>query len=912
MYRSLRLRTYLIVLVLMAAIPLVMTAVWLANGQLTRATSSLESTVLKQNTEHLQDRLDMALQEQLRDLSAYAVSVSAVHGNDAAMQMLGNKIRKGLTEFSWMGLTDANGTLRFTTGGLLEGLSVKERGWFNGAHQGMYLGDLHSAIMLAPFLKRNVDGTPIRLIDIALPVRDEQGNLLGVIAGHLSDEWLQRQLITARKRLNLDADVDVAIIDPQGRILFGDVNLEVQHALLQAGKDRTLNNNATVVSHLPGDDGGWTQVISAPVPDSMVQSLHWRVVSSTPHTQRAYAVQQAITHISVGGLLFIVALLGMVGGLLTIAFKPIQSFMQQVQALEVSKQPIDALSDRMPREFVFFQNRLNALIKGLREREEKLSHTLNTLSESFIGVSGTFPGVLYSQTVENDQLKYTYISETVKQYFGVSAADILSDGLSLFRHIHPEDVGTLREVMRNSLQESSAMQVAFRVKGYDNRWRWMQSIATPRKNESGRVFWDGVTIDITSVKDAEERATEALELMQAAKQEADEARKHAERANEAKARFLATMSHELRTPLNGIVGFARLLEEGVEPHERTEFAHHIREMGEMLRAILNDVLDMAKVESGRMQLERQTFSLSNVLQGIKPVFEVQLREKNVQFKFEYPAHMPMVQGDPIRLRQIIHNLLSNAVKFTSTGSVSFKVDAVEHANSLQLGIVVRDTGIGIPDAAKSRLFGRFEQADESISRRFGGSGLGLSIARSLLELMGGSIRFSSKEGQGTEFVIELSLAKAQEKTPDPLRGIVHSHTRTLSILVVDDFPLNRKLIETALKKFGHHIAQADNGQVALDMAASQAFDLILMDVDMHVMDGLTATRLIRELPQGHTPLIVAMSGNAFEEDVAAALEAGMDGHMSKPVSFEKLYEWIERAARHGADAGHLLTTHEKT
>lgn len=395
--------------------------------------------------------------------------------------------------------------------------------------------------------------------------------------------------------------------------------------------------------------------------------------------------------------------------------------------------------------------------------------------------------------------------------------------------------------------------------------------------------------------------------------ERKEAEKAAEAANEAKSRFLANVSHEIRTPLNGIMGFAQLLRETSPGVEERQYAEFILQSSETLLAIVGDVLDLAKIESGKVILRESTISLKEAVEaGVAPV-KVQADESGIEMSVVMDPHLPSkVMGDSVRLRQILMNLTANAVKFTQEGRVQLKVEAVNGVSgaeeaSCRIRFTVEDTGIGMTPETLEQIFKPFYQADDSYTRQQGGTGLGLPITRELVELMGGFIEASSQVGVGTTIIVEIPFERAgeetessstgQEKEPIIKRRESVSEPRQPDILVVEDQEINRKMLEMMLKKQGYFFDVANDGAEAVKMVENIDYGLILMDVQMPRMDGLEATRWIRALPDKKQPKIVALTAYTMEEDQRRCVEAGMDGFVGKPVDIHQLQAVIEKHLR---------------
>ena len=376
-------------------------------------------------------------------------------------------------------------------------------------------------------------------------------------------------------------------------------------------------------------------------------------------------------------------------------------------------------------------------------------------------------------------------------------------------------------------------------------------------------------------------------------EELEAARDKAAAANEAKSSFLGVISHELRTPMNGVLGAAQLLGATRLEGTQREYLSIIRNSGDNLLSLLNDILDMTKIEAGKMTFETVDVSIDDLAKRITGPFEAQAAAKGLGFEQITEGDIPsVVRGDPLRVCQVLHNLLSNAVKFTDEGVVTFRTRGSRVApNRVRFDFMVTDTGSGIAKADLDLLFEPFTQVDASSTRRFGGTGLGLTIARRMTNIMGGDISISSEVGSGSTFTMTVEAEVVEWARPAPVETRVaeRSEGQALSVLVVEDHPVNRMILEAWMGSAGHAASTAENGQIAVDVAQHQAFDLIIMDVNMPVMDGLTATRMIRS-GQGvnrDTPMVV-LSASARSEDHQAGLDAGADAYLNKPIDFSAL------------------------
>ncbi|HEX8470990.1 MAG TPA: response regulator [Brevundimonas sp.] len=425
----------------------------------------------------------------------------------------------------------------------------------------------------------------------------------------------------------------------------------------------------------------------------------------------------------------------------------------------------------------------------------------------------------------------------------------------------------------------------------------------------GPLFWPflavlpftvaGMFVLVTMTMLREERIRAFQEHQAHLIEELQSARDKADAANTAKSSFLGVISHELRTPMNGVLGAAQLLSATRLESTQRDYLSIIRNSGDNLLSLLNDILDMTKIEAGKMTFETVDVSLEDLHRRVTGPFMAQAEAKGIEFVSTFEGDAPsIVRGDPLRVCQVIHNLLSNAVKFTERGVIHYTISSRRLSDQrVAFDFAIKDSGAGISPEDLARLFQPFTQVDASSTRRFGGTGLGLTIARRMANIMGGDITVNSAVGEGSTFtfsveaeVVEWSAVVAAEPTAAEIDA-----GQSLSVLVVEDHPVNRMILEAWLGSAGHATASAENGQIAVDMAREQAFDLIIMDVNMPVMDGLSATRLIRQTGANAETPIAVLSASARSEDHVAGLDAGADAYLNKPIDFAALASLMNRA-----------------
>jgi signal transduction histidine kinase len=449
--------------------------------------------------------------------------------------------------------------------------------------------------------------------------------------------------------------------------------------------------------------------------------------------------------------------------------------------------------------------------------------------------------------------------------------------------VHPDDLEqTLGVIAATRASEPGTPESSFR-----SQFRVIRPNGAIRHLEShGRLVVSGNGRRLVGVN--RDRTAEVV-----AARELEEKRREAEAANIAKSQFLAVMSHEIRTPLNGVLGMAALLQQSELNDRQRALLKTIERSGDELLEILNGILDLSRIESGRIEIEEAPFDLDELLSRASGLFSPQAAEKGLDFRFEVGARAQgRFLGDGTRVRQVLYNLLSNALKFTSRGEIVTSVDLVHRSekdgSSLELVLAVRDTGIGVPADKLERIFKPFTQVDGSTTRRFGGAGLGLSIAAALAELLGGSIAVQSEEGAGSTFTARLRVAPiatdlAPAAAPADVSDAVAGRPR---VLLAEDNHTNQIVLSGLLRACGAEPTLVENGLLALEAWAAGDYDLILLDIMMPVMDGVAAAKEIRRLEaksgRPRTP-IVAVSADAMTHQVETYLAAGMDAHLAKPV-----------------------------
>jgi PAS domain S-box-containing protein len=538
------------------------------------------------------------------------------------------------------------------------------------------------------------------------------------------------------------------------------------------------------------------------------------------------------------------------------------------------------------------RNQKSLLAEQVEARTSELDHAYRELSDSsrFVRtITDSLPGrVSYWDT----DLICRFANQTYLDWSQLSADAVL--GRRMQDTIPAEYFEVARPFTEQALRGEACTYEYTTAR--DGRRYVHQIIYVPDRHADGQVHGlFAMAFDITAIKEAEAR-------LRAANTELLQARDLADAATRAKSSFLANMSHEIRTPMNAIMGLTHLMQRSEDSPRQLERLAKIEMAGRHLLSVINDVLDFSKIEANHMRLEHADFHVGEVLENVRSMIADQARAKGLRVEIDAAGVPEHLHGDAARLSQALLNYASNAVKFTSSGGVRLRCRLLgEDADGLHLRFEVHDTGIGIAPDKLPHLFSSFEQADASIARRFGGTGLGLAITRRLAELMGGAAGAASVEGEGSQFWFEVRLQRGGREAlaiaadePAEVEARLRARAGRVRLLVVDDSEINREVALEMLEGVGLRADVAVNGLEAVAAARRQAYDLVLMDMQMPEMDGLSATRAIRALPGWADVPIVAMTANAFKEDREACEAAGMNDVVTKPVDPAKLFAALAR------------------
>ena len=523
----------------------------------------------------------------------------------------------------------------------------------------------------------------------------------------------------------------------------------------------------------------------------------------------------------------------------------------------------------------------------------------------------------YRSLVEGSpDIVYSFSSLHGGIFYSPRAAAVLGYTLDyLYAHprlwnesIHPDDRARIHQAI-SEFARGVNFNIEYRIKNRQGHWLWFHDRSIQRRVHGDEVIIDGLATDITERKRMEDELTEhKLHLEQLLEEKTRDlriAKQAAEAANVAKSLFLANMSHELRTPMNIMLGHAQLLEMDLVDSEHREQVQAILKSGQHLLALINDVLDLSKIEAGKLSSTETDIDIAEIANNVVTMVSERVQAKGLRLNVENQPLPCAVVGDPTQLQQGLLNYVTNAVKFSDTGSITLRIRPVRQTRR---GVLVRfevtDTGIGIAPETMSKLFTAFEQADNTATRKHGGTGLGLAITKKLAELMGGEAGVNSTTGAGSTFWFTADLKKSDVQgnrqagsESENAKDVLARNYRGRRVLLAEDDGDSRKLVKLILENVGLEVDMAIDGAQAIQLAQAGAYDLILMDMQMPNINGVEATRRIRQLAEyAHLP-IIAITANAFADDQALCLQAGMNQFLTKPIELDSVYktllQWLQ-------------------
>jgi PAS domain S-box-containing protein len=535
----------------------------------------------------------------------------------------------------------------------------------------------------------------------------------------------------------------------------------------------------------------------------------------------------------------------------------------------------------------------STIAKSARRNRELFSLVLNGLNEG-----------VYDYNVPEGTI---YYSPSWGRMLGYDDKEVSNNRDNFYSLTHPDDLEQGLRTMHDYFERRIPTYYdTFRLRHKDGHWVWVMSRGIGVWGKDGKIKrLVGTHTDISIQKQREEELNFFMKENELQRKELSVAKEKAEAANCAKSDFLATMSHEIRTPTNVVVGLSSMLAHTKLDSRQKEMVGALNTNADMLLSLVNDLLDLSRIEAGQVTLDMHSFTFEEMCSSVYAIFNEQAAKKNLHFSITNNTGIQPFHGDPTRIQQILINLISNALKFTLQGSVAVTVDYEPLARSqrAQVQISVADTGVGIPPEKLSAVFEKFVQADQTVSRRFGGSGLGLSISKQLSEMMDGDILVTTEVGRGSTFTLSLPLELGKVQKIEPALEAVPSATTGAAgtVLVVEDYAANVMVVSMMLETFGYAVDVARQGREAIKtIEESKApYTAILMDVQMQDMDGYETTRRIRaiEVTKGFRNFIIGVTAHAMAGDREKCLAAGMDDYMTKPINLDTLEQKIGQLAK---------------
>nr|WP_290222924.1 ATP-binding protein [Trichocoleus desertorum] len=829
------------------------------------------------------DKLDRGMFERYREIQILAAlpPIRNPSYSSAAQRSLLEKLQSTFPDYAWIGLLNAQGEVLASTGGILEGANIASRDVFQQGLRKPFVGDVHEAVLLAKLLPQP-EGEPLRFLDLAAPVLSEQGQLQGVIAAHLSWAWADEVKKSLLEPMAQHSQVEIFVLDTAGQVLLGPDALVGKTLTLPSVQAVQANQNHYVLESWPSEEKFLTGFARTQGYRDY-PGLDWLVLVRQD-ADVALAPARRLQNQILG--------LGLISGIGFAILSWLSASLIVNPMLEIA-----AIANRMR------QGDQQVVIPLMQGRDElsKLSQSLRYLVSALSEQQeASYQSEERYRLLAEALPQFVWLLDTTGQveycnhywydYTGLSEAQTL--GYAWDAALHPDDQARMKREWRQAAKTGNHFEIEYRIRSATGEYRWYLGSLGPARNQEGQIIkWVGTAVDIESRKRAE---TERIELLHREKA----ARQQAETANQLKDEFLAVLSHELRSPLNPILGWAKLLRTRQFDAETTDQALETIERNAKLQAqLVEDLLDVSRILQGKLSLNIAPVNLVTTIESAIETVRLAATAKSIEIHTKLDQRVGLVAGDANRLQQVMWNLVSNAVKFTPAGG---RVEVQLEAMSPYVQIQVVDTGKGIRPEFLPHVFDHFRQADSTITRQFGGLGLGLSIVRQVVELHGGTVRVDSLgEGLGSTFTVQLPMIQGvpvlepEESPTEPEMSLVG-----IRVLVVDDEADMRRLASTVLAQVGAEVEVAASAAEALAVLRQSEVDVLVSDIGMSEMDGYRLIRQVRTIAQAEAPIpAIALTAYAAESDQKQALSAGFQKHLAKPVEPDELIQAIATLVR---------------